>query len=249
MKPSTRSELIEYCMRNLGAPVLDINVDEDQVEDRIDEALQVFQEYHSDAITPIYYRHIVEQEDIDNRWIPINDGITSVQSVLPLSSIGQSSSHLNMFDIRYQLALNDLFNIGLIGELANYYQTKQYIELLSEVMNPMPRIKFNRHMNRLDLYVNWNDVKVGDSLIIQCQQIVDPELYADVYNDMFLKRYATALIKRQWGVNLKKFEGITLPGGVTLNGQIIYTEASEEIKSIEEEMQLKYEYPPMFSVA
>lgn len=244
--PNSRESLIEYCLRNLGAPVLEINVDEDQISDRIDEGLQFYQEYHSDAIYRVWHKHQITQEDIDNEYIPIPDNITTVVRVLPLT---QENNSINMFSAKYQLMLNDMYNLGFAGQLADYYHLQQYLTTLNMIIDGTPQVRFNRHLNKLFLDIEWKrDVRVGEYIIAEAYRIVDPETFNDVYNDMFLKRYCTALIKRQWGVNLKKFEGMVLPGGVTLNGQQMFEEANSEIEKIEEEMQLKYEFPPTFMV-
>ena len=242
--PSTRQELIDYALRKLGHPVIEINVDDDQLEDRIDEALQFYQEYHSDAIYKVYHKHQITATDIANEYISLPDAITTVQRVLPLVDSGSS---ISMFDARYQIALNDIYDLGFVGGLSHYTQVQSYISTLDMKLNGADQVRFNRHMNRLFLDIDWdNDVKDGNYIIVDAYRIVDPGQHSDVYNDMFLKRYATALIKRQWGQNLSKFEGMQLPGGVTINSRQYVDEANEEIQRIEEEMQLKYEMPPDF---
>lgn len=243
-RPSTRQELIEYCLRNLGAPVLEVNVDDDQIEDRIDEALQFFQEYHSDAIIKVYYKHQITATDIANEYISLPNSITTVQRILPAGN-----ANVNMFDARYQMSLNDVYNLrgGFMGNLAYYDQIQSYRSLLDMMFNGAEQVRFSRHMNRLHIDTDWgNDLKEGDYIIVDAFEIIDPNLYSDIWNDMFLKRYATALLRRQWGQNLSKFEGMQLPGGVTINAQRILDEAKEEILKVEEEMQLKYEMPPLF---
>jgi len=244
--PNSRQTLINYCLRNLGAPVLEINVDEDQIEDRVDEALQFYREYHSDAIYHDFFKHEITQEDRDNQYIPIPDALINVVKVLPLS---YDNSSVSMFDARYQMALNDMYNLGFAGSLSNYVHVQNYISTVDMMINGTPQVEFNRHMNRLYLNIDWEyRLQVGEYVVVEGYRILDPNEHTDVYNDMFLKRYLTALIKRQWGINLKKFEGMELPGGVTLNGQQMYDEATEEIERIEEEMQLKYEFPVNFFV-
>jgi len=244
--PNSRQTLIDYCLRNLGAPVLEINVDEDQIEDRVDEALQFYREYHSDAIAHEFFKHQVTQDDIDNRYIEIPDAVLNAVRVMPFT---YENSSISMFDARYQMALNDMYNLGFAGTLANYVHVQQYITTLDMMINGTPQVEFNRHQNRIYLNIDWERyLAVGDFLIVEGYRVVDPDTFPDVYNDMFLKRYLTALIKRQWGINLKKFEGMELPGGVTLNGQQMYDEATEELRQIEEEMQLKYEVPVDFFV-
>ena len=246
MIPNSRQSLINYCLRQLGAPVLEINVDDDQIEDRVDEALQFYREYHSDAIYHDYFKHEITQTDIDNKYIDIPDALINVIRILPLTF---ENSSISMFDARYQMALSDMYNLGFSGNLANYAHVQQYMETINMMINGTPQVEFNRHMNRLYLNIDWERfLNVGDYVIVEGYRVVDPDTFTDIYNDMFLKRYLIALLKRQWGINLKKFEGMELPGGVTLSGQQMYDEATEEIRQIEEEMQLKYEMPVNFFV-
>ena len=245
-RPTSRATLIDYCLRRLGAPVLEVNVDDDQVEDRIDDALQFYQEYHSDAVQRVYLKHQLTADDITNGWIPVTDATVFVTRVLPISNTLSTS---NMFSAKYQMYLNDLYNLNYMGSLINYVQTMSYMSMIDTVISGASEIThFNRHLNRLHLRLDWSDVTVGQYIIVEGYQIVDPDTYSDVYNDMFLKQYATALIKQQWGANLIKFEGMVLPGGVTLNGRQIFDDATNEIAQIKEQMQLSYETPPMFFV-
>lgn len=245
--PDSRQTLIDYCLRSLGAPVLEINVDEDQISDRIDQAIQYYQEYHSDAIIKTYRKHQVTSDDITNKYVSIPDAILFVSRVFPLTN--NSTNSTSMWSARYQLHLNDIFDLKYSGSMVNYTMTRMYLETLDLLLNGVPPVRFNRHMNRLFIDISWaDDLAVGDYIIIEGHEAVDPNTYTDIYNDMFLKKYATALIKKQWGANLIKFEGMQLPGGVTLNGTKIFEDASEEITKLEEEAQLKYEMPPMFYV-
>jgi hypothetical protein len=245
--PSTRQELVDYALRRLGSPVIEINVDDDQIEDRVDDALQFYQEYHSDATMRIYLKHQITADDVTNGYVSLNDNILYVKRVFP---IGDSQSSINMFSVKYQLHLNDIYDLSYIGDLMYYEMVQSYISLLDMKLNGNGEfVRFNRHMNELHLDVNWEtDIKEGDYIIVECMRIVDPSSYSDVYNDMFLKQYVTALIKQQWGANLIKFEGMQLPGGVTLNGRQIFDDATEEITQIREQMQLNYEMPPDFYV-
>ena len=313
--PSSRENLIDYCKRRLGFPVIDINVDDDQVEDRIDDALQFYQDYHYDAIQKIYLKHYVTQTDVDRQYIdmtqasgtatvvsgnstvtgsgtnfaaefaagvtqliingetktvssitdkgsmvmdsaysanagsaPITivgaaDSITGVTRIFPLSS---TNATVNMFDLRYQLRLHELYDFTSTSYV-NFVLTQQHLRTLDMLFSGEQPIRFNRHQNRLYIDFQWGtDIKAGEYLIVEGYKIIDPNSYTDVYNDRWLKRYATALIKRQWGLNLKKFSGIQLPGGVQLNGQQIFEEAENEISALEQEMQSKYEVPPEF---
>lgn len=244
--PNSRQSLIDYCLRNLGEPVLEVNVSEEQIEDRIDEALQFYQEYHSDAIYPVFHKHQITATDVQNEYVDIPDAITVVTRIFSIAEHGTSS---NMFSAKYQLFLNDIFDLRFAGSISNYVQTMQYLETLDMVFNGEQQIRYNRHMNRLYIDTEWGTtIKEDDYIIVEAYRIVDPAEFSKVYNDMFLKRYATALIKRQWGQNLSKFDGMQLPGGVQINAQRILDEAANEIRTVEEEMQLKYEDPPSFFV-
>lgn len=245
--PTTRQELIDYALRRLGAPVIEINIDEDQLEDRVDDALQFYQEYHSDATMRVYLKHQITADDITNKYISLNDNILNVKRVFP---IGDSQSSINMFSVKYQLHLNDIYDLSYIGDLMYYEMVQQYVSLLDMKLNGSgEHVRWNRHMNHLHLDVNWeSDIKEDDYIIVEAMRIVDPSTYSNVYNDMFLKQYVTALIKQQWGANLIKFEGMQLPGGVTLNGRQLFDDATEEIAQIKEQMQSNYEMPVDFYV-
>lgn len=245
-KPNSRESLINYCMRSLGAPVIEINVDEDQVEDRIDEAIQFYQEYHSDAVVRVYRKHIVTTDDVTNQYITLPNSLLFVNRIFPFNS----SSGSGMFSIDYQIHLNDIFDLKGHGSLLNYTMLKQHMSLMDQQINGMQQLStFSRHQNRLYVEADWSDkISAGEYIIIEGYETVDPDAFNDVYNDRFLKKYATALIKRQWGLNLIKFEGMQLPGGVTLNGRQIYEDATQDIEKIEEAMQLTYEMPPDFFV-
>jgi hypothetical protein len=247
--PSTREELIEYCKRRLGDPVLEINVDDDQVEDRVDEALQYYQEFHSDATVKTYFKHQVTAADIVNEYIPISSDIIFVSRLFPLAS-SFSYSH-NFFDIKYQMMLNDIADMqNFAGDLAYYEQLQQYLSVLDMTLNGTPQTTFSRRQGRLYIHGDFqdNDIKEDDYLIAESYQIVDPNTYTSVYNDMWLKDYTTALIKEQWGMNLIKFEGMQLPGGVTINGRQLFDDARQEIESLRERIRLEHEMPADFFV-
>lgn len=303
-KLTTRAQFKDYCLRKLGHPVIQINVDDDQIEDRIDDALSFFHDYHFDGCEKIYMKHQFTQADIDRRWIYCPDPVIFVTGVLPFDD---SNSSINMFDLRYQLRLHDLYDFTSVSYVS-YEITMQHIRTLSLLFSGTPQFRFNRNHNKIHLDINWNsDAQVGKYVIIECYRKMSPETVtltgtltgntssntltgtsttfdqeviendfitlsdgqevqirkinspteivianaltanvsnvsmtkpgiSDVWNDRFLKKYATALIKRQWGNNMKKFSGIQMPGGVTLNGKEIYDEASEEIEKIEEDM-------------
>jgi len=243
--PATRQELIDYCFRRLGDPVIEVNVDDQQAEDRIDEAFQFYRDYHFDAIEQVYLKQQITAEDIADQYIELNDLITGVARVLPFTA---RTRGIDLFDVRYQILLNDIYSIQST-DIIYYNQVKTQLNLLNDLLVGQKPIRFNRHQNRLYIDMDWNtDVAVGEFIIIECFRVIDPNTYPDVYNDSFLKRYAYALIKMQWGNNLKKFEGVQLPGGVTLNGQKIFDEAFEEIQALKEEADSRYTLPTDFFV-
>ena len=240
--PASREQLKDWCLRQLGFPVIEINVDDDQVDDRIDEALQYFQQFHYDGVERWYLKHQITQENIDNGWIPITENIIGVTRIFPIAS---SNATVNMFDLRYQLRLHELYDFTSTSYV-NYVLTMQHIRTLDMLFSGEQPIRFNRHTDKL--YIDWNAgmMNVGEWLIIEGYIIVDPDAYTDVYNDMMLKRLATSYIKRQWGNNMKKFGGMQLPGGIQMNGQQIYEEAVQEITALEEQIRNTYEEPPQF---
>jgi len=309
--PTTRQEFKDYCLRQLGFPVIDINVDDDQVDDRIDEALQYFRDYHFDGVEKIYMRYKLTQADIDRHWIYVPSAVIGITSVWPFDD---SNSTVNMFDLRYQLRLHDLYDFTSVSYVP-YEITMQHIRTIQLLFTGTPQFRYNRHIGKLYIDLDWlRFVKEDSWIVVECYRQLEPDLitldgtanvssssnnvvgtgtyfYKDfvigdelvinnearrivnidsdtsinvsnaysttsnnntiiktglssVWNDRFLKRYGTALIKRQWGNNLKKFAGIQMPGGVTLNGQQIYDEADAEIKMIEEDMQVLNVLPP-----
>tara|TARA_B100000287_G_C20572728_1_gene757238 strand:- start:133 stop:918 length:786 start_codon:yes stop_codon:yes gene_type:complete len=258
-KPASREQLKEYALRRLGSPVIDINVDDSQMEDRLDDALQFFAEYHFDGVDRRYYKYEVTQSDIDANKKDADDhlnaGYISLDGIDPnIISVTRlfqfSESTVNMFDVRYQMALNDFYGIRTgMGNLSNYDITKRHLSLIQQMLDPEKMIRFSRVKNRLHVDMNWDeDIEAGDFLVFECYSTIDPEVYTEIYNDILLKKYYTANIKRQWGQNLSKFEGIQLPGGVQFNGTQLFDQAQTEIEKIEEEVQLRYELPVDFTV-
>ena len=325
--PNSRQTLKDYCLRQLGAPVLEINVDDSQLEDRIDDALQIFQEYHFDGTQKVLLKHkitgtevdvydspglsgdfsvgetikgsssgvtakfvnkvdtntitvkqlknakgvadanatfsvteelvgqssgvtgrflTIRTGDVDNQYLPIDDSIIGIERVLPFD---HANADVNMFDVRYQLHLNDLYDLSS-ASLTNYSLSQQRISQLEDIFNQAPRFAFNRHTDRLYLDIDWADdeATVGKYVVIEAYKILDPSTWSQVYNDLFLKKYLTQLFKKQWGANLIKFEGMQLPGGVTLNGRQLYDDAVTELERIDEDMQLRYQLPDDFMV-
>ena len=345
-KPNSRATLIQYCKRALGHPVIEINVDDDQVDDRVDEALQFYQEYHSDAVEKVYLKHLVTPTDQTNGYISVPDLVTNVVRVMPLRDNSGSAS-VGLFDVKYQMFLNDIYSLGFLGTMVDYKMTMNHLALLDMLIDPDDKhIDFNRHRNTLRVDMDWSEETVSvanktvivtvsagkfefdgketldlskgvtytfdvssaqsshplkfsetlngthgggseyttgitisgntitfvvaedapdtlysycgnhsnmgrehklaiDStyLVLECYRIVDPDTYTDVYNDYYLKRYTTALIKQQWGANLIKFEGMTMPGGVTFNGRQLFDDATQELEKLVEEARLNWEEP------
>ena len=247
--PASRQQLIDYSLRRLGAPVLEINVDEDQLEDRVDEALQYYREYHSDATLRTYLKHQITSDDVTNEYITLDANITYVSRLFPLSS--NFNQGRNFFDIKYQMMLNDMASlIHFAGDLAYYEQMQQYLSLLDMKLNGHPQVQFSRRENKLYIFGDFadGDIKAGDYIVAEVYKILDPDTNTSIYNDMWLKEYTTSLIKQQWGQNLIKFEGMQLPGGVTLNGRQIYDDATQEIERLRENLRLEHEFPTDFFV-
>ena len=333
-QPTSRATLKDYAKRQLGHPVVELNLDDDQMEDRIDDALEYFQEYHFDATEPTFLKHQITGStlkltanvvftagetitggttgvratvhdyisanttiryknpevksggdgntfyanttttfgngetvtgsdsgasattaasnanslgDFDNEYISITENIIGVKGVIPFYR--ETEGNTNMFSVNYQYALNDLYRMGTGAQMSNYVFTQQHLTTINNLFNTMPRFRFNRHTDRLYLDIRWgDDVKIDDFIVAECYTITDPSSFSDVYGDMFLKKYVTSLFKKQWGQNLIKFEGLQLPGGVTLNGRQLYDDAVQELDKIEEEVQLKYQLPDDFMI-
>lgn len=247
-KPNSRQTLIDYCLRRLGEPVIEINVDEDQIEDKVDDAIQVYREYHSDAKFKTYLSHKITADDKANGYIPISDDILFVSQLFP---INPTFSTVNMFDVRYQMMLNSLGDfMNFAGGMAYYYQFEQYLDFLDMLLSGTPKTTFSRRQGRLYIYGEWynKDLDVDDYVVAEVYQAIDPDTHTSVYDDMFLKNYTTALIKQQWGMNMSKFEGMQLPGGVTISGRQMYEDATAELEKLEEKVRLEQELPPDFFI-
>jgi len=247
--PSSRQELIDFCLRRLGEPVIEINVDTDQVEDKVDDAIQKYQEFHSDATIRTYLKYQVTAADVTNGYVPISSNIIFVSKVFPFSSTYGSSG--NLFDIRYQMFLNNMGDfINFAGDLAYLYQMEQYLSMIDLQLHGHPTVKFSRRQNRLYIWGDFEDkdLQEDDYLVAEVYQTIDPETHTSIYNDMFIKDYTTALIKQQWGANLSKFEGMQLPGGVTMNGRQIFEDATADIERLEEKLRTEQELPVDFFV-
>ena len=238
--PTTKAEFKEYCLRKLGKPVIEINVDDDQVDDRIDEALRYYYDYHFDGSDRTYYKHEITENDVANKYITLPENIIGAVSVF---SIGDPSIRADdLFNIRYQIALNDLYTLTNVS-IVPFYMVMEHLSLLTEMLVGKQPIRYSRHKDRLYVDTDWGNLRVGSFLLVEAYEIVDPAVYADAWNDRWLQNYATALIKRQWGSNLTKFTGMSLPGGVQFNGEKIYNDAVDEINKMEQEMISSYSLP------
>lgn len=240
--PTSRVEFKEYCLRKLGKPVIEINVEDDQVEDRIDEALRYYWDYHFDGSERIYYKHQLSQQDLDNQYITLPENVIGAVSIFSIADPAVSSDDL--FNIRYQIALNDLYTLTSVS-MVPYYMTMEHLALVQELIVGKQPIRFNRHTDKLYIDMKWSTLNVGEYLLVEAYQVVDPEVYTDAYNDRWLQNYATAKIKYQWGTNLTKFSGMQLPGGLTFNGDKIMDDAMQEITRMEEEMISSYSLPAL----
>lgn len=262
-RPSSRQELIDYCLRKLGAPVLEINLDEDQIDDCIDDALQYYHERHYDGVERVFLKHYVSENDVTrfkdsndtttasngdtwqerNNYIEIPDHVIGVNRIF---SFVASTIRGDLFGIEYQMFLNDLYAFGSL-DILNYYMTKSYLETLDMVLNTgsLIQLRFNKRQNRLYVDYEAKNLTKDRWLIIECYRALDPEDFRKVYDDKFLKRYAVALMKKQWGQNLIKFNNVQLPGGVSINGEQIYAEGVKEIEELETKMSSYYELPPL----
>jgi len=276
-QPSTRSELITYAKRQLGAPVLEINVADEQVEDLLDDAIQYFQERHFDGVYPTFLKYKITEDDIkrgrsrdgntDNVGITTQTATSTIDGQSVSFSFNETSNYLQvppdilgitkvfhfdgsnrmssgMFSLKYQLFLNDIYYYGST-ELLSYAMTKTYLEDINFLLTTQKQIRFNKRQDRLYLDIDWSSITDGEFLVIDCFRTLDPNDYARVFNDSFLKRYFTALLKKQWGQNLIKFQGVKLPGGIELNGRQIYDDAEKDLDKIMEKMSNTYELPPL----
>jgi hypothetical protein len=273
-KPASRQQLIDYCLRRLGAPVLEINVDDDQIDDLVDDAFQYFQERHFDGVERMYLKYQITQKDIDrgrgrnangvgvttttatsnvtgigtvtydfyetSNYIQIPDSVIGIEKIFKFDT---SSISGGMFSIKYQLFLNDLYYFNSV-ELLQYAMVKSYLEDIDFLLTTDKQLRFNKRQNRLYLDLDWASQSSNQYIVIDCYRILDPNTFTNVYNDSFIKKYLTSLIKRQWGQNLIKFRGVKLPGGVELNGRELYEDAEKELEDIKQRMMLEYELPP-----
>ena len=278
--PATRQELVDYAKRQLGYPVLEINVADEQIEDALDDAIILYQDRHMDGVEKMYLKHKITKDFTDTiqasskdgaetslgittttspsvnitgigtttfgfvetqNFIQVPDAVIGIEKVWKVDSRAIAS---NMFNLTYQIFLNEIYYFSSM-ELLSYTQTKRYLEDIDFILHPDKQIRFNRRQNRLYLDTDYSSVKEDDYLIIECYRVLDPNDYPKVYNDRFLKKYFTALLKKQWGMNLIKYQGVKLPGGVELNGRQIYEDGIAEIQALEDRMQTEFELPVM----
>tara|TARA_R110000787_G_scaffold29116_2_gene79183 strand:+ start:318 stop:1082 length:765 start_codon:yes stop_codon:yes gene_type:complete len=252
-KPVSRTDFKNYCLRKLGSPVIEINVADVQLEDRIDEGLQKWSDYHFDGSSRYYWKHELSQVDIDRQWIEVSDEYIGIERILPPTSMRGTSG---MWSFKYQYMMNDMPHLAK-GNMNNFAISMQNLDMIDELFNSRGQnIRFNRHTDRLYLDLVWPgaassqpDIILGDTIIIVGHRKTDPDTYPDVWNDMWLKKYCTELFRYQWGSNLIKLQGVALPGGVTLNGEAILSEAKENLQLLNEEMSLNFELPMDFFVA
>lgn len=243
--PITRIDFNDYCLRKLGHPVIRINVAPEQVEDRVDEAIQRWTEQHYDAVEETWVTYPITQVDIDNGYITLPNNILIVVQTINLSEMISGSS--NMFSYKYQMGLQNLSPFQALDTL-NYYMTMTNINSVYDMVNVAPRLNHTRHMNKLDVFQDLSNVASGTLIALRVYKTIDPEEYTSVYNDYWLKKYATTLIKEQWGSNMKKHGDVQLLGGVTVNGQQIYDEARQELQQLEEELETRYSLPVDFFI-
>lgn len=273
-KPASRQELVDYCLRKLGYPILEINLSDEQIDDLVDDTLQYFNERHFDGVERMYLKYKVTQDDIDRGKAKNTDGIgiTTTTASANISGIGTTTFNFyensnfiqvpdtvigiekvfkfdtssisgGMWSIKYQLFLNDLYYFNSV-ELLQYAMVKTYLEDIDFLLSPDKQIRFNKRQNRLYLDIDWGAKSKDTFIVIDCYRILDPNTFTKVYNDSFVKRYLTALMKRQWGQNLIKFRGVKLPGGIELNGRELYDDGERELENIRERMSMDYELPP-----
>ena len=270
-KPSTRQGLIDYCLRQLGAPVLEINVDEDQIDDLVDDAIQYFNERHFDGVEKMYLKYKITEDDVNRgkgkgtsgvgivtttatdtsgrtynwyqteNYIQVPDSVIGVEKVFKFDTNSISGS---MFSIKYQLFLNDLYYFNSV-ELLQYSMTKSYLEDIDHLLTTDKQIRFNKRQDRLYLDIDWGSQEANEFIVLECYRALDPASFTQIYNDSWMKQYLTALIKRQWGRNLSKFRGVKLPGGIELNGGEISQQAESELADIKARMMSEYELPPL----
>ena len=273
-KPGTRQQLIDYALRKLGAPVLEINVADEQIDDLVDDTIQYFNERHYDGVERMYLKYKISQEDIDrgkasettgvgivtttgtstitgtattfsfyenSNYIQVPDSVIGIENIFKFDTSAISGG---MFSIKYQMFLNDLHYFGSV-ELLQYAMTKSYLEDIDHILTTDKQVRFNKRQNRLYLDIDWKAQKKDTYLVIECYRALDPASFSQIYNDSFVKKYLAASLKKQWGQNLIKFQGVKLPGGTELNGRQLYEDGERELEDIKQRMFSEYEMPPL----
>jgi hypothetical protein len=238
--PTSRNTFKEFCLRKLGKPVIEINVDDDQIDDRIDESLKYYYDYHFDGSEKIYYKHQVTDQDKVNKYIILPENIIGAVKVFPVGDPSMSTQ--DMFNIRYQIALNDLYTLTSVS-MVPYFMVMQHLSLIQELLVGMQPIRYNRHSNKLYVDMSWDKYETGQFLLVEAYEVINPDVYTDAWGDRWLQEYCTAKIKYQWGTNLTKFTGLQLPGGVQFNGEKILNDAQAHIEKLESEMINSYSLP------
>ena len=238
--PATRTQFKDWCLRKLGSPVVKINVSDDQVDDRVDESLKYYWDYHFDGSEKTYYKYPLTPTDITNKYIPIPENMIGVTRVFPVLG---SYSGSNIFNIQYQIAMNEIWTLTSI-QLTPYYLAMEHLALINELFVGQQPIRFNRHTDRLYIDMDWTKAQAGKYILVEGYNLIDPDTFTDAWSDRWLQLYATAKIKEQWGQNLTKFTGMKLPGGVEFNGEKILDDAVREIKDLEERMITEFSLPP-----
>lgn len=279
-KPSTRHELVQYCKRQLGYPVLEINVADEQIDDLVDDTIQYFNERHYDGIEKTYLKYKIDEAFINRikarggnqaagittttgsasitgigtttfsfeetqNFIQVPDAVIGIEKVFKLDNRAIST---NMFSVNYQLFLNEIYWFSST-ELLNYTMTKRYLEDIDFILHPDKQIRFNKRQGRLYIDTDATSFQKDDYLVIECYRALDPEEFSKIYNDSWVKMYLTAKIKKQWGMNMMKFTGVKLPGGVELNGRQMYDDAVKDLEDIQQRMMSEYETPPLDLIA
>lgn len=238
--PTTRAEFKEWCLRRIGKPVIEINVTDDQVEDCIDEALQYFADYHYSGSEKQYFSYEITQLDIDNQYVTLPNGVQGVVQIFPIGDPVSTGS--DIFNIQYQIALNDLYSLTSVS-MVPYYMVMEHISLIRELLVGRQPTRFNKHQNRVYLDFDTSKLQVGNFVIFELYAEIDPETYPDVWNDRWLKDYTKTLIQEQWGMNLTKYRGVQMAGGVEFNGDEILSRATEKKMRLEQEMISSYSMP------
>lgn len=240
-QPTNKTEFTAYVKRLLGDGAICLNVTDEQIEDRICEAIKFYQDYHFDGSMHTYYKVQVTDQMKSDKYIDLPDNIFGAIRIFNIGSVMTSN---NMFNARYQWALSDMHTFQG-GSIVPYFMNQQHLELIEQLLVGEKPIRYNRHQNRIHIDMDWDVLATGEYLIVDAYEVVDPDTYTRMWSDYYLQRLAAALIKKQWGFNLLKFNSMPLPGGVQFNGLEIYQQADQEVRDLEQKMQDSYSLPPM----